>query len=965
MAGVAEEAPLLLASVEEALPLQKVETRRKPVSKASALCCGLASRVLFAQLCTLLPIFFLFAYADWSVVVKTMSIQGSFEENFTHYDSERWASPEKTSCQWTEGIEFCESRSMLDFDQEGGVNVSATGSLGCECSQGEVTAGHMKSKAYHLYGTLSFEAAFTGQGGEELPTNGTMACIAGYSVLSKWAQTTHDEMTVCWFASGGTPYLHASWWTGDYLHEIVDKSPVSLSEFHEYEIEWSERGLEWRVDGDVWYTRGNSSTDCGSGLAFEDEYLVDAEYVVWDSATEAWVDSPFFSNASARTGCDFSLDFAPVFEQPIEFVVIVRPYTKVAAVDKDLSSLLQLKNMKYTAFDEESEEYESSKKKWSEYRVSCTSFEGTTYVDGACTRSWADFQSKLRSYTKVAQIAMIILCFGTLTAYLLRFAGLFVGDASTHQRKTPVEESDGDVDVRRWTSIGLLGYLFRDLKGTKRYICYWSIVLGGVVLAWTYPFNVLALWHRLSLLGQHGVHPTFRHVAGSQIVCLFVVMQAFHVVALTVTRLPRKEKKAVKMLNDPAFVARIGYVVPCHKSENEIGRTVRSILDSEIDPKHIVVVDNANSPTPPDKTKEVLAGVHPDVVYVYVPTGLKTNALYVGLKHLPPTVDYVVHLDDDTIIPGADMVYDASHFDDPRVSAVSYGIEIEREDTVEKLVDFEFRLWSHWRYYRARTASAWYCHGIIGMWRRDRFQQALEQHPFMPFGEDGWLGAIVLCDNQRIEQEMRSAVTTFAPSRLMPAVGIADVLPCLFDGSGAGRSQGYGASSVWKQRSHRWFCNAPRRLLIRAFLWLSYDAGSFSEQMLFRVEVLRHVALTLIVILYPIFVARVAYDRAWLAFIELKSIVFATDYLMYSTINYLVWPAEQRVDLKTVLLYPPYRIFLRLALIVGHWRCLTWYMPSVEMRTFRHVKRTMPKITMNIIRDWLWNRAFVTYTHES
>ena len=126
-----------------------------------------------------------------------------------------------------------------------------------------------------------------------------------------------------------------------------------------------------------------------------------------------------------------------------------------------------------------------------------------------------------------------------------------------------------------------------------------------------------------------------------------------------------------------------------------------------------------------------------------------------------------MHIDDDTVLP-ADMVWDEAHFADERTSAVSYGIQMGRTGDVESLVDFEFALWSHWRLFRARFSTAWFCHGIIGLWRRERFEQALEQHPFLPFGEDGWLGMVTLGQGYRIAQELRSAVLTGAPPQLLP-----------------------------------------------------------------------------------------------------------------------------------------------------------------------------------------------------
>merc|ERR1711998_820430 len=131
--------------------------------------------------------------------------------------------------------------------------------------------------------------------------------------------------------------------------------------------------------------------------------------------------------------------------------------------------------------------------------------------------------------------------------------------------------------------------------------------------------------------------------------------------------------------------------------------------------------------------------------YVFNPVGHKSRALWRGLHELPASANYILHLDDDTVLPKG-MVFDESHFaDDNRVSAVGYGISMFRAGDCEKCVDFEFLLWSHWRQFRSIYSVDWFLHGIVGLWRRERFHEAMRQHPYLPFGEDGWLGIINLC----------------------------------------------------------------------------------------------------------------------------------------------------------------------------------------------------------------------------
>ena len=87
-----------------------------------------------------------------------------------------------------------------------------------------------------------------------------------------------------------------------------------------------------------------------------------------------------------------------------------------------------------------------------------------------------------------------------------------------------------------------------------------------------------------------------------------------------------------------------------------------------------------------------------------------------------------------------------------QVSAVSFGIEMFHANACEAAVDFEFKklslkwaLMSHW-------ATVWFCFGIVGLWRRDRLEAAVAHHPFLPFGEDAWLGMLNLLQGHAMVQ---------------------------------------------------------------------------------------------------------------------------------------------------------------------------------------------------------------------
>ena len=118
------------------------------------------------------------------------------------------------------------------------------------------------------------------------------------------------------------------------------------------------------------------------------------------------------------------------------------------------------------------------------------------------------------------------------------------------------------------------------------------------------------------------------------------------------------------------------------------------------------------------------------------------------------------------------MVFDESVWEHKETAAVSYGISMYQTGTVESLVDFEFKLISHHLNILSRTSSVVFCYGIIGLWRRKAFRDRLHEHPYLPWGEDSWIGHINMLKNAQIRQENRSFVSTYAPSALLPFSGL-------------------------------------------------------------------------------------------------------------------------------------------------------------------------------------------------
>lgn len=251
--------------------------------------------------------------------------------------------------------------------------------------------------------------------------------------------------------------------------------------------------------------------------------------------------------------------------------------------------------------------------------------------------------------------------------------------------------------------------------------------------------------------------------------------------------------------NSKHFLRRIGVIIPCHKSANEIGEVLRRVL-KYISPENIVVCDNGNFDWPPDNTFEKVKEAHGKIRYVYIKQGHKTRALWTGAHRLPSHVEYIIHLDDDTHFDEHHMVFDETPFlADDKVIAVAFLRSSYGTNLVTQFTDFWYKITDHFHATQAKIATRCFVPGPAGLWRRDKFLEIFGLHPSLPFGEDIFGGFTTLNKGYAIRVETRCMVKTFAPDILVP----------WFIGAG-GRVQGYGASSLWKQRAHRWTVSALR-----------------------------------------------------------------------------------------------------------------------------------------------------------
>lgn len=190
--------------------------------------------------------------------------------------------------------------------------------------------------------------------------------------------------------------------------------------------------------------------------------------------------------------------------------------------------------------------------------------------------------------------------------------------------------------------------------------------------------------------------------------------------------------------------ADVAIVIPTHCAANIIEATVRSCLQ-HVSAEQISILDNGNSDTPLDNTREVVRQVDRRIHYYWGHIGNKTFAQYIGAR-LAKQYQYIFTIDHDMRLPR--LFSFETHLINHRVKAVSYPIRAVHpaEGETNILVrwqDIEYLLAGCAKQSQARFGGVLFPHGAVSMWERETFIKVLLQHDAVFFAEDVKLGMIL------------------------------------------------------------------------------------------------------------------------------------------------------------------------------------------------------------------------------
>ena len=268
-------------------------------------------------------------------------------------------------------------------------------------------------------------------------------------------------------------------------------------------------------------------------------------------------------------------------------------------------------------------------------------------------------------------------------------------------------------------------------------------------------------------------------------------------------------------------------IVAAHKAEDSIRIMLPRMLKT-FDPDCVWVADNGWKDDAVEELCNEL-GVH----YLFNEIGNKCNALTecaLKIKHdYGDEVKNVVLLDDDTLL---DDTFFIRHdlLENPKVGGYCIAIGVNRNkesyNLWETAIDFEYRSISYSGQAVGTCASMRFVHGICAVYKLDivleMFPKNFSLPGGLPFGEDGYAGVDIRRAGYRTVQDNQNMCFTFCPPTLFPRL------------TSTAREQGYGASSLWKQRGNRWFLSWPRHFLREVKLLFTYKSGSWVGFLVYR-----------------------------------------------------------------------------------------------------------------------------------
>lgn len=361
-----------------------------------------------------------------------------------------------------------------------------------------------------------------------------------------------------------------------------------------------------------------------------------------------------------------------------------------------------------------------------------------------------------------------------------------------------------------------------------------------------------------------------------------------------------KEKK--QNIDKELSKENVEVVIPAHNAEETIRNNLENIIN--IFPNRIWIADNDDKKEENMSLKEFCFTNGVNYLHYDVPN--KTNAIYETVKKIKiekPSTKYIVLLDDDTILC-KDFFIRLDLMNEPGVGGYCCCIGINKDENkfnfLEHWIDFEYRTIS-FRNRGRNLFSQKFLHGIICVYKIDAFLDIYKWNYCLPgglpFGEDAFAGVQARMIGYKLKQDNQNYVLTYCPQQVF---------------SWKGREQGFGASSIFKQRARRWYLSWLRRIPNEIGLFCCYDVGDWLGNVLYRLDNIWYIFLLFASVHWVNVMSQMIYDNNFQTFLFIHSVFFVfTIILSYIRVFFIMNPVEkQNIQWFVPLTYPLFLLIL-------------------------------------------------------
>jgi hypothetical protein len=237
----------------------------------------------------------------------------------------------------------------------------------------------------------------------------------------------------------------------------------------------------------------------------------------------------------------------------------------------------------------------------------------------------------------------------------------------------------------------------------------------------------------------------------------------------------------------------VSCIIPCHKTGESLINNLPNICKI-FNNNYVYIADNG---IVEDEYVKEICKIY-DVNYLFYPIPNKTYALLETAIYIEKfnKTKYVVLLDDDTYLD-TDFYIREDLLKKPMVAGYCCNIVINKPNNLlEQLIDFEYRSIS---YTNSLKSSLQFCHGIIAVYHLRKmitiYSKLCTLPGGLPFGEDSFVGIDFRLAGYKLLHDDLNIAKTYCPDKIISCTS---------------RDQGFGASSLFKQRVLRWYLTWKR-----------------------------------------------------------------------------------------------------------------------------------------------------------